>query len=137
MDGYTEVNCVGSHLEDISKSKPIKPTTLKNLTLDQVMYEILRGTGWAVGDIAFLGDKTYTINEHVSPFEVLKEIKKLFGHEYEFEVRIDGNKIVERKVNCIIPNSIFNGREIVYGKDLLGMTRTVDTENVVTAYLVS
>ena len=100
------------------------------------MYEILRGTGWNVGDIAFLGDKTYNIEEHTSPFEVMKEIKTLFGHEYEFEVKIDGNKIIERKVNCVIPNSIFNGREIVYGKDLIGMTRTVDTENVVTAYLV-
>lgn len=136
MNGYTEVNCVGAHLEDIAKARPMSPQKLKNLTLDECMYEILRGTGWELGDVDFQGDKDYILDTYKSPFELMKEIKDLYGHEYRFEVKIEGNQIVQRLVHCLEPKSIFNGREIVYGKDLVGMTRTVDTSEVATAYLV-
>ena len=135
IEGETQVTCVASYLEDISKAKPMPPKKYDDMTLDQMLFDVLRATGWEVGYVDYMGIKDRSWTEYATPYEVMVMLKTTFKHEYEFLIEIEGNRVKRRIVNCIEPTNLFNGREIVYGKDLIGMTRTIDYSEVVTAYI--
>ena len=135
IEGETQVTCVASYLEDISKAKPMPPQKYDNMTLDEMLFDVLRATGWEVGYVDYMGIKDRSWTAYATPYEVLVMLKTTFKHEYEFLIEIEGNRVKRRVVNCVEPTNLFNGREIEYGKDLIGMTRTIDNSEVVTAYI--
>ncbi|MCC2087880.1 hypothetical protein KRP69_01505 [Mammaliicoccus sciuri] len=135
IEGETQVTCVASYLEDLSKAKPMPPQKYDNMTLDEMLFDVLRATGWEVGYVDYMGIKDRSWTAYATPYEVLVMLKTTFKHEYEFLIEIEGNRVKRRVVNCVEPTNLFNGREIEYGKDLIGMTRTIDNSEVVTAYI--
>ena len=135
IEGETQVTCVASYLEDLSKAKPMPPKKYDNMTLDEMAFDVLRATGWELGYVDYMGIKDRSWTAYATPYEVLVMLKTTFKHEYEFLIEIEGNRVKKRVVNCVEPTNLFNGREIEYGKDLIGMTRTIDNSEVVTAYI--
>jgi len=135
IEGETQVTCVASYLEDLSKAKPMPPKKYDNMTLDEMAFDVLRATGWELGYVDYMGIKDRSWTAYATPYEVLVMLKTTFRHEYEFLIEIEGNRVKKRVVNCVEPTNLFNGREIEYGKDLIGMTRTIDNSEVVTAYI--
>lgn len=135
VEKETTLTCVASYLEDLSKAKPIPPQKITKQTLIEMLDFGLRGTGWDRGNVDYMGEKSRSWTAYATPFEYLKMLRTTFGHEYRFVIEIEGRKVKRRRVDCVKPEPLFNGREIVYGKDLLGMTRSIDMSEVVTAYI--
>ncbi|WP_419791573.1 phage tail spike protein [Staphylococcus chromogenes] len=135
VEKETTLTCVASYLEDLSKAKPIPPQKITKQTLIEMLDFGLRGTGWDRGNVDYMGEKSRSWTSYATPYEYLKMLRTTFGHEYRFVIEIEGRKVKRRRVDCVKPEPLFNGREIVYGKDLLGMTRSIDMSEVVTAYI--
>ena len=135
VEKETTLTCVASYLEDLSKAKPIPPQAITKQTLIEMLDFGLRGTGWDRGNVDYMGEKSRSWTAYATPYEYLKMLRTTFGHEYRFVIEIEGRKVKRRRVDCVKPEPLFNGREIVYGKDLLGMTRSIDMSEVVTAYI--
>lgn len=135
VEKETTLTCAASYLEDLSKAKPIPPQKITKQTLIEMLDFGLRGTGWDRGNVDYMGEKSRSWTAYATPYEYLKMLRTTFGHEYRFVIEIEGRKVKRRRVDCVKPEPLFNGREIVYGKDLLGMTRSIDMSEVVTAYI--
>ncbi|KYD04272.1 hypothetical protein B4119_3344 [Parageobacillus caldoxylosilyticus] len=63
----------------------------------------------------------------------MKQIASEFNLELHFRVETDGNKVTRRYVDLIEHVGGWNGREVEFGKDLMGIERKEDFSNIVTA----
>lgn len=63
----------------------------------------------------------------------MKRIASEFGLELRFRIEIDGNKVIGRFVDLVERVGAWQGREVEFGKDLVGIERKEDTAKIVTA----
>ncbi|WP_201028924.1 phage tail spike protein, partial [Saccharococcus caldoxylosilyticus] len=70
---------------------------------------------------------------YTNPYSYLKQIASEFNLELHFRVETDGNKVTRRYVDLIEHVGGWNGREVEFGKDLIGIERKEDFSNIVTA----
>ena len=120
---------------DLQKAKIIEPQTLQGATADTATTKALEGTEWRKGKVDYNGIRTLKIEEYTNPYNLLKRIASEFGLDLRFRVAVEGNKIV-RYVDLTLPDDEFDGKEVVFGKDLIGLRRIEDAQNIVTALLV-
>jgi len=120
---------------DLQKAKIIEPQTLQGATADTATTKALEGTEWRKGKVDYNGIRTLKIEEYTNPYNLLKIIASEFGLDLRFRVAVEGNKIV-RYVDLTLPDDEFDGKEVVFGKDLIGLRRIEDAQNIVTALLV-
>ncbi|MBU5342275.1 phage tail spike protein [Caldifermentibacillus hisashii] len=120
---------------DLQKAKIIEPQVLQGATADTAMTKALEGTEWRKGKVDYNGIRTLKIEEYTNPYNMLKRIASEFGLDLRFRVAVEGNKIV-RYVDLTLPDDEFDGKEVVFGKDLIDLRRIEDAQNIVTALLV-
>lgn len=132
---YVTIECNASYLHDIDSAKPILAGKYEKTTVNDKLSEVLRDTGWIVGDCDFAGIRTMSWTSTQTPYEMIKLIETNHSLKASYEIVISGNEVTERKVNMREPVSLFKGKEIVYGKDLVEMKRTIDFSEVKTALL--
>lgn len=138
MDGYTEIETSASYLEDISTSVPYPPGKLTSMTTSQALRDVLKDTGWQVSDrTEYGGIRSTSWTSFQTRYEVLMQLCTTYSMIPDFYIEIGTNKVEGRYVVLKKRNAIFNGKEIVYGKDLLEMKRTVDMTEIKTALLAS
>ncbi|MGN5882753.1 phage tail spike protein [Staphylococcus simulans] len=138
MDGYTEIETSASYLEDISNSVPYPPGKLTSMTTSQALRDVLKDTGWQVSDrTEYGGIRSTSWTSFQTRYEVLMQLCTTYSMIPDFYIEIGTNKVEGRYVVLKKRNAIFNGKEIVYGKDLLEMKRTVDMTEIKTALLAS
>jgi phage minor structural protein len=119
----------------LQKAKIIEPQTLQGATADTATTKALEGTEWRKGKVDYNGIRTLKIEEYTNPYSLLKRIASEFGLDLRFRVAVEENKIV-RYVDLLLPDDEFDGKEVVFGKDLIGLRRIEDAQNIVTALLV-
>lgn len=137
MDGITEIQTNASYLEDIGTAKPIVPGELKDMTVTQALYEVLRDTGWEVApDTEYNGLKTTTWTEHKAPYDVGLQLETTYDMELDFYIELGSNKVEHRYAVLKKPKRLFKGKEIVFGKDLTGLSREIDFTEIKTALMV-
>jgi phage minor structural protein len=132
LDRTKAVYCTASYLE-LKKQKVIRPQTLSGQTAQTAVTFALSGTEWQPGNITFAGIRTIHIEEHTNPYSLLKRIASEFNLELNFRVEIDHNRVVARYVDLVERVGSWQGREITFGKDLLGIERKEKTDQIVTA----
>lgn len=133
VDGlFIEVYTSASYIE-LAKAKVIDPQTTPSWTAKQHAEMALSGTEWAVGTVDFAGSRTITIESYTNPYSYLKQIASEFNLELHFRVETDSNKVTRRYVDLIKRIGRWNGREVEFGKDLIGIERKEDFSNIVTA----
>ncbi|MDT0672866.1 phage tail spike protein [Staphylococcus chromogenes] len=132
---YLQVECTASYVPDISTAKPIMAGKYEKMTVDQKLSEVLRDTNWSVGDCDYGGVRTNSWTSPRTPYEMISQLTTNHKLEPNYEIIIEGNEVKQRLVNMKIPSHLFKGKEIVYGKDLLGIKRTVDYSEVKTALI--
>ena len=120
---------------DLQKAKIIEPQVLQGATSDTATTKALEGTEWRKGKVDYNGIRTLKIEEYTNPYNLLKIIASEFGLDLRFRVAVEGNKIA-RYVDLTLPDDEFDGKEVVFGKDLIGLRRIEDAQNIVTALLV-
>lgn len=123
--------CSASFL-DLKKQKVISPTTLTGQTVNTAANWVLSGTEWQLGVTDYSGIRQITF-EYMNAYDAILQVKQTFGCEISFRIEIDGNHIVKRYVDLVTRLGKFDGKEITFGKDLSGIRRKVNYDNLVTS----
>lgn len=127
-----EVYTVASYL-DLKKAGVIEPQRLESYTASAALGFALDGTEWRVGNVEGEGTRTFDIKNHTNPYSFIKTIAREFELEPFFHVETDGNRVIARYVDLLRRIGEWRGREIELGKDLFGIQRNENSENVYTA----
>lgn len=97
----------------------------------EALGHLLAGTRWAVGDCSGLGTTSASFY-HVSALEAVRSLAQAWGGDLYSEVSVDTRGVTSRRV-CLKPRGSDNGRRFDYGRDLVGVTRSVAAGGVYTA----
>lgn len=131
---YSLIECNASYLEDIATAVPYPPQKFEKFTTTQALSDVLKDTGWKVSDdTEYNGTRTTSWTSYQSRFDVLKQLTTTYKMVIDFHIDLDSRKVKSRYVSLKEPKPLFKGKEIVRGKDLLGLKRTVDVSEVRTA----
>lgn len=131
---YSLIECNASYLEDIATGVPYPPQKFEKYTTTQALSDVLKDTGWKVSDdTEYNGTRTTSWTSYQSRFDVLKQLTTTYKMVMDFHIDLDSRKVKSRYVSLKEPKPLFKGKEIVRGKDLLGLKRTVDISEVRTA----
>ena len=134
--GVTEVQSNASYLEDIRTAKPVKPHSFKDQPPTVMMDYLLADTGWEVSpetEVPMNAD--FSWDKVTDRLELLKELQDVFNMRLLFYVEVGKNNVEKRYVKLVEVNPIFNGEEIDYKENLIGLKREIDYSEVVTALL--
>ena len=134
FDGTTEIECNASYLEDLKTAKPIKPGKFEAHTTTQALLKTLADTGWEVSDDReYGGNRTTSWTSHTNPFDLIYVLCTTYDMVPSFYIELGAHTVEHRYVSITKPKNLFKGKEITKGKDLTGMTRTIDLSEVKTA----
>lgn len=99
----------------------------------QMLTRVLEGTRWHVGSVTTGGANNLSFY-HVSAYQAILDICELWGLEWETELTIsaDGSHINGRSINLVPHIGSTSARRFDFGKNLVGLSRTVDSTNVIT-----
>lgn len=99
----------------------------------QMLTRVLEGTRWHVGNVTTGGANNLSFY-HVSAYQAILDICELWGLEWETQLTIsaDGSHINGRSINLVPHIGSTNARRFDFGKNLVGLSRTVDSTNVIT-----
>ncbi|PEI75255.1 phage tail spike protein [Bacillus toyonensis] len=127
-----KIYALGEHTK-LKKATVIKPQTLQATTVNESTDFALQGTEWKRGITEFVGIRTIHINDFTNPLDLLKQIASTFELEIRFRTEIMGSFIVGRYVDVIKKVGRDNGKEFLLGKDVQGIRRIENSQDVVTA----
>lgn len=134
IDGDKEVFTTGAEAE-LDKQKIIVPDKHEALTLKQYVELALTDTEYTMGDIVYKDIQTIEFEKHLGAFTFLSKVAQIFNVEPVYRVEIRGNRIIGRYVDMVEPVGNFYGKEIEYGKDLVGIKKTSYSDRIVTSLL--
>jgi phage minor structural protein len=123
--------CSASFL-DLKKQKIISPQTLTGQTVNSAANWVLSGTEWQLGLTDYSGIRQITF-DYMNAYDAILQVKETFGCEISFRIEIDGNEVVKRCVDLVTRLGKFDGKEITFGKDLSGIRRKVNYDDLVTS----
>ncbi|HDF5899060.1 TPA: hypothetical protein PEM57_001810 [Staphylococcus aureus] len=136
MDGYTEMECIASYLADITTAKPYAPGKFEKKTTSEALKDVLSDTGWEVSEqTEYDGLRTTSWTSYQTRYEVLKQLCTTYKMVLDFYIELSSNTVKGRYVVLKKKNSLFKGKEIEYGKDLVGLTRKIDMSEIKTALI--
>ncbi|ASN72247.1 putative minor structural protein [uncultured Caudovirales phage] len=127
-----KIYALGEHTK-LKKATVIKPQTLQATTVNESTDFALQGTEWKRGITEFVGIRTIHIKDFTNPLDLLKQIASTFELEIRFRTEIMGSFIVGRYVDLIKKVGRDNGKEFLLGKDVQGIRRIENSQDVVTA----
>ncbi|MBU7309829.1 hypothetical protein KR808_05915 [Staphylococcus aureus] len=131
MDGYTEIECIASYLADITTAKPYAPGKFEKKITSEALKDVLSDTGWEVSEqTEYDGLRTTSWTSYQTRYEVLKQLCTTYKMVLDFYIELSSNTVKGRYVVLKKKNSLFKGKEIEYGKDLVGLTRKIDMSEI-------
>ncbi|MBP3951122.1 phage tail spike protein [Bacillus suaedae] len=131
--GVKEVYAIGSH-QELDKLKIIAPETREGETVKSAGQFVLEGIDdWQLGVVEYSGIQNWTIERHVGAWGALKAIASLFDCELRFRIVVNGDQVTGRYVDFVKRRGLNRGKEIRFGKDLVGIKRRILSERIVTA----
>ena len=135
-DGTTEIQSNASYLNDITTAKPLKPKKFTKEMPTVILDYILADTGWEVADDSEVpGDFTIEWDKVIDRAEALKILQEETDMRLTYFIEVSGNKVNKRYVSIKKVDPLFNGEEIVYEDNLIGLKREIDFSEVATALL--
>ncbi|MGG3895115.1 phage tail spike protein, partial [Aeribacillus composti] len=125
------VSALGDHIE-LASDEPIPPQTLAGQTAETAVQFVLANTRYRPGQIDFAGSRTITFDTYTDPLGALQKISSEFELEIRFRVNVNPDGSITRIVDLLKPDEVFDGKEIVFGKDMAGIRRKENTDNICT-----
>ncbi|PGZ56810.1 phage tail spike protein, partial [Bacillus cereus] len=119
----------------LAKAGIITPQKVEGKTVNEFIDMALVGTKWKRGRTEYAGFHTMTIDEFISPLKLLKDIASLFELEIQYRAEVVGTQIVSRYVDMVKKRGQETGKEVTLGKDLVGIKRVENSQNICTALL--
>ncbi|PED36831.1 hypothetical protein CON24_17365 [Bacillus cereus] len=117
----------------IAKDGYIMPQRIEGKTVNEFIDMALVGMKWKRGITEYAGFHTMTIDEIIDPLTFLKKIASLFDLEIQYRVEVVGSQITGWYVDMIKERGRETGKEVVLGKDLVGVRRIEHSRDVCTA----
>lgn len=117
----------------IAKDGYIMPQRIEGKTVNGFIDMALVGMKWKRGLTEYAGFHTMTIDEIIDPLTFLKKIASLFDLEIQYRVEVVGSQITGWYVDMIKERGRETGKEVVLGKDLVGVRRIEHSRDVCTA----
>ncbi|MDA2355527.1 hypothetical protein PDN49_11940 [Bacillus cereus] len=117
----------------IAKDGYIMPQRIEGKTVNQFMDMALAGMKWKRGRTEYAGFHTMTIDEIIDPLTFLNKIASLFSLEIQYRVEVVGSQITGWYVDMIKRRGQETGKEVVLGKDLVGVRRIEHSRDICTA----
>ncbi|MED1302918.1 hypothetical protein BK704_21835 [[Bacillus thuringiensis] serovar konkukian] len=121
----------------LDKEDYVIPRSFESLTAKEFMEIALNGTDWFLGNIEAPGTRSVVTTEFISPLQLLNMIAQLFdNYELNYRVQIQGAKVIRKYVDLVKKrgNKVVE-KEITLGKDLQGIKRIENSENIITALI--
>ncbi|HDR4575435.1 TPA: phage tail protein [Bacillus cereus] len=119
----------------LAKSGIINPQKIVGKTVNEFIDMALVGTKWKRGKTEYAGFHTMTIDEFIDPLKFLKDIASLFELEIQYRAEVVGSQIFGRYVDMVKKRGRDTGKEVTLGKDLIGIKRIENSQNICTALL--
>ncbi|MCU5426969.1 tail fiber domain-containing protein [Bacillus cereus] len=119
----------------LAKAGIIPPQKLEGKTVIEMMDIALAGTKWKKGNLEYASFRSMNIGEFIDPLSFLKKIASLFELEIQYRAEVVGSQIVGRYVDMVKKRGRETGKEITLGKDLMGIKRIENSQNICTALL--
>ncbi|MCR6854652.1 hypothetical protein BK754_29015 [Bacillus thuringiensis serovar subtoxicus] len=119
----------------LTKAGIIEPQKIEGFTVNKFIEMALLGTNWNLGKTEYAGFHTMTIDEFIDPLKFLKDIASLFELEIQYRAEVVGSQIVGRYVDMVKKRGRDTGKEVTLGKDLMGIKRVENSQNICTALL--
>ncbi|MDZ4610981.1 hypothetical protein ORM66_00580 [Bacillus cereus] len=119
----------------LAKAGIINPQKIVGKTVNEFIDIALVGTKWKRGKTEYAGFHTMTIDEFIDPLKFLKDIASLFDLEIQYRAEVVGSQIVGRYVDMVKKRGRDTGKEVTLGKDLMGIKRIENSQNICTALL--
>jgi phage minor structural protein len=111
---------------DLQFAEPVTKSRWEEATPEEIMRDLLAGTGWSVGTVTITRRRTFEVEEGITNrLEALSELPGLFGGELKFKsdnMAVDFTEPVGRK----------SGAAFVYSKNLEEVEAIYDTSELVT-----
>lgn len=119
----------------LAKSGIIPPQKLEGKTVIEMVDSALAGTKWKKGNLEYASFRSMTIDEFIDPLTLLKKIASLFELEIQYRAEVVGSQVVGRYVDMVKRRGRETGKEVTLGKDLMGIKRIENSQNICTALL--
>ncbi|MDM5429062.1 phage tail spike protein [Bacillus mycoides] len=119
----------------LAKAAYIPPQKIEAKTVIEMVDIALAGTKWRRGKTVYSSFSSMTIDEFIDPLSLLKKIASLFNLEIQYRAEVVGSKIVARYVDMVERRGNDTGKEVTLGKDLIGIKRIENSQNICTALL--
>ena len=119
----------------LAKAGIILPQKLEGKTVTEMVDIALAGTKWQKGNLEYASFRSMTIDEFIDPLSLLKKIASLFELEIQYRAEVAGSQVVGRYVDLVKKRGRETGKEITLGKDLMGIKRIENSQNICTALL--
>ncbi|MFK4318512.1 phage minor structural protein [Bacillus sp. RC145] len=118
----------------LGKANYIDPQKFEGKTVAEYVDIALLGTKWKKGNTPYESFRSMTIDEFIDPLSFLKKIASLFELEIQYRIEVVGNRI-ERYVDMMKKRGQDTGKTIELGKDLIGIKRIENSQNICTALI--
>ncbi|PEQ51041.1 hypothetical protein COJ02_27780 [Bacillus thuringiensis] len=120
---------------NLAKDDYIRPQKIEGKTVNEFMDIALVGVKWQRGKTEYAGFRSMTIDEFIDPLSFLKKIASLFELEIIYRVEVVGSQIVGWYVDMVKKRGRETGKEVTLGKDLIGIKRIENSQNICTALI--
>ncbi|PEC01707.1 hypothetical protein COM98_28020 [Bacillus cereus] len=120
---------------NLAKDDYIRPQKIEGKTVNEFMDIALVGTKWKRGKTEYAGFHSMTIDEFIDPLSLLKKIASLFELEIIYRVEVVGSRIAGWYVDMVKKRGRETGKEVTLGKDLVGIKRIENSQNICTALI--
>ncbi|MGH0601139.1 phage tail spike protein, partial [Bacillus mycoides] len=118
----------------LDKDSYFAPQRIESWNTKQYLDFATARTEWLVGNIEAKGTRTHTFKEFTSPLKLIHDVSTLFDNmETQYRVIIQGGEITKKYIDLVEKRGRETGKEVTLGKDLLGVKRVENSENIITA----
>lgn len=119
----------------LAKASYIPPQKIEVKTVIEMVDIALAGTKWKRGKTVYSSFRSMEIDKFIDPLSLLKKIASLFDLEIQYRAEVVGSKIISRYVDMVEKRGNDTGKEVTLGKDLIGIKRIENSQNICTALL--
>ncbi|HFK1476733.1 TPA: phage tail spike protein [Bacillus paranthracis] len=117
----------------LDKEVPLTPREIKSWSAKQYLTFATSHTDWEVGFIEAVGNRSFKIEKPMSPLQFIQQIATLFDNiEIQYRMEIGTGK-PRRFIDLVKKRGRETNKEVTLGKDLVGIKRIENSENIITA----
>lgn len=117
----------------LDKEVPLTPQEIKSWSAKQYLTFATIHTDWEVGFIEAIGNRSFKIEKPMSPLQFIQQIATLFDNiEIQYRIEI-GTRKPRRFIDLVKKRGRETNKEVTLGKDLVGIKRIENSENIITA----